>query len=181
MEHIETVVIGARRRGACARSWHAGQRVLVLEQAGVSGTEAITQWRSYPRRYLTSTDSRRKRFVNCGNKKLYAFCDEYNVACKRCGKLIVASGDSQNENLQQLNKTTSKIMYTTCALLIQTNSRNWNPSLVALVRYYRPLPGIIDSHAYMLALQGDLESLEWHDCFPTAQWKNLTALRQACA
>ena len=161
MEHIETVVIGAGVVGlACARELaRAGQEVLVLEQADVSGTETSSRNSEvihagiyYP------TDSLKATLCVAGNKKLYAFCDEYNVAYKRCGKLIVASSDSQNENLQQLNKTAIENNVHDLRFVNTDELRELEPELSSTRALLSPSTGIIDSHAYMLALQGDLES-----------------------
>lgn len=49
-------------------------------------------------------DSWKARLCVQGREMMYAFCREYNVPFRQCGKLIVASSEAQSQQLQTIAK-----------------------------------------------------------------------------
>jgi L-2-hydroxyglutarate oxidase LhgO len=160
MERVDAVVIGAGAVGlAIARALALrGREVLILEAAerfgsGVSSrnSEVIHAGIYYPRGSLKA------RLCVAGRGLLYAFCREHGVAHRRCGKLIVASSDSQ---LAELGRTRAAALANGVELvpLGQPDALALEPALRCAAALYSPVTGIIDAHAYMLALLGQAES-----------------------
>src|SRR6185312_16084361 len=104
-DEIDCVVIGAGVVGlAIARALAMGGReTLILERehqfgSGVSArnSEVIHAGIYYPHGSLKA------RFCVAGRDQLYAFCEQHGVEHRRCGKLIVATSESQLADLQKI-------------------------------------------------------------------------------
>ncbi len=160
MDRVEVLVIGAGVVGlAIARALaQRGREVLILEAAerfgsGVSSrnSEVIHAGIYYPRGSLKA------RLCVAGRELLYAFCREHGVAHRRCGKLIVASDATQ---LAELERIRAAALANGVALssLGRADALGLEPELRCAAALHSPLTGIIDAHAYMLALLGEAES-----------------------
>ena len=160
MERIEAVVIGAGVVGlAVARALaQAGRQVIVLEAAdsfgsGISSrnSEVIHAGIYYPKGSL------RARLCVAGRDQLYEFCGRHGVPHRRCGKLIVATSDAQVAQLESIQRAAAG----NGVILDRLDGpalKRLEPELVGTAGLLSPATGIIDSHAYMLALVGQLES-----------------------
>ena len=105
MELIDCLVIGAGVVGlAVARAFaRAGREVVVVEAENEIGTgtssrnsEVIHAGIYYPTGLLKT------RLCVEGNAMMYAFCRDYGVPHRRCGKLVVAAADSEVAKLAAL-------------------------------------------------------------------------------
>jgi L-2-hydroxyglutarate oxidase LhgO len=160
-DRIDSVVIGAGVVGlAVARALAlTGREVIVLEAADAIGTgtssrnsEVIHAGIYYPR------DSLKARFCVAGRERLYPYCAERGVHHRRCGKLIVATDDSQIEGLRGLQQKAMANGVTDTQWLDGAQARALEPALSCVAALLSPSTGIIDSHGLMLAYQGDAEA-----------------------
>ncbi|MDP3355332.1 MAG: NAD(P)/FAD-dependent oxidoreductase [Polaromonas sp.] len=161
MDEVDAVVIGAGVIGlAVARALALqGREVLVLEAADGIGTgtssrnsEVIHAGIYYPQGSLKA------RLCVEGKALLYSYCDERGVGHSRCGKLIVATQASQLAQLQAIiNKAAANGVHD-LVLLSAEQAKSMEPQLECIAAVHSPSTGIVDSHALMLALQGDLEA-----------------------
>jgi L-2-hydroxyglutarate oxidase LhgO len=160
MESTQCVVIGAGVIGlAVARTLaRAGYETIVLESepligSGISSrnSEVIHAGIYYPRGSLKA------RLCVEGRHELYAYCDAHGVPYRRCEKLIVATSDVQTDELARLHRSAIDNGVTDLRLLNSVEARALEPELHCVSALLSPSTGIIDSHAYMLALQGDAE------------------------
>jgi len=158
---VECVVIGAGAVGlACAYQLaSAGREVLVLEAEkaigqGISSrnSEVIHAGIYY------AAGSAKARFCVAGRKSLYDFCEQYGVAHQRCGKIIVAADAAQADRLQAIKRRGDANGVDDLRPLSRSDLRALEPELRGVAGLLSPSTGIIDSHAYMLALQGALEA-----------------------
>ena len=161
MESIECLVVGAGVVGlAVARALaRAGREVIVVESergigAGVSSrnSEVIHAGIYYP------TGLNKTRLCVAGKAMLYAFCREFGVPHKRCGKLLVAVNEGEVDKLAALKAQAEANGVTDLIWLSAKEARALEPALVANRALLSPSTGIIDSHALMLALMGDAEA-----------------------
>lgn len=157
---IDTVIVGAGVSGlAAARELsQSGLSVLVLEQDGAIGTgtssrnsEVIHAGLYYP------AGSLKARLCVEGREKLYAFCASHGVEHRRCGKLIVATSEAELAGLDVLRQKGEANGCHDLRLLSRDEALAMEPDLDCLAALHSPSTGIIDSHGYMLALQGDAE------------------------
>ncbi|MDX9706048.1 MAG: NAD(P)/FAD-dependent oxidoreductase [Azospira sp.] len=160
MEHIEAAIIGAGVVGlACARALAArGIESVVLERHDAFGTETSARNSEvihagiyYP------TGSLKARLCVAGRDALYAYCAERGIAHRRCGKLIVATDDSQLAKLEALYRQGLANGVDDLRLIDTAEARAMEPNLACVAALHSPSTGIFDSHAYMLALLGDAE------------------------
>ncbi len=161
MEFIDCVVVGAGVVGiAAARALaKAGREVLVLEAAEAIGTvtssrnsEVIHAGIYYPK------DSLMARLCVEGRRRLYAFCAEHGVQARRCGKLIVATDDAEAERLAGIKARAEANGVEDMRMLTARDARAMEPALACTAALHSPHTGIVDSHGYMLALQGEAEA-----------------------
>jgi L-2-hydroxyglutarate oxidase LhgO len=160
MERVDVVVIGAGVVGlAIARTLaQRGREVLILEAAarfgsGVSSrnSEVIHAGIYYPRGSLKA------RLCVAGREQLYAFCREHGVGHSRCGKLIVASDESQVAGLERI-RAAARANGVELAALSRAEALALEPQLRCAAALHSTSSGIVDAHAFMVALLGQAES-----------------------
>ena len=161
MDEMDCVVIGAGVVGlAVARALALqGREVMVLEAASAIGTgtssrnsEVIHAGIYYPQGSLKA------RLCVQGKHLLYAYCAERGIGHSRCGKLLVATQPGQVAQLQGIIDKAAANGVPDLVLLTREQARALEPQLECIAAVHSPSTGIVDSHALMLALQGDLEN-----------------------
>jgi L-2-hydroxyglutarate oxidase LhgO len=160
MADLDCVVIGGGVIGlACARALAiAGRDVVLLERHGHIGeetssrnSEVIHAGIYYPQ------GSNKARLCVRGKRLLYEFCDQNNVAHDNCGKIIVATDNAQLTVLEDYQRRAIANGAGELEALSADQIVAMEPEVAAVGGLYSPTTGIIDSHAYMLALQGHFE------------------------
>jgi L-2-hydroxyglutarate oxidase LhgO len=160
-EAVECVVIGAGVVGlAVARALAlSGREVMVLESDVMIGTgtssrnsEVIHAGIYYPPGSLKA--------ILCveGKERLYAYCAERGVPHKRLGKLIVAVEEAEIATFEGIEKRARANGVEDLRWLSGAEARAMEPALHCVAALLSPSTGIIDSHALMLAYQGDAEN-----------------------
>jgi L-2-hydroxyglutarate oxidase LhgO len=161
MDRVECVVVGAGVVGlAIARRLaQAGLEVVVLEAAEGIGTvtssrnsEVIHAGIYYPAGSLMA------RMCVAGKHALYDYCRDHGIPHRNCGKLIVATTPSETEKLQSIKAHAEANGVLDMQILSGAAAREMEPALNCDAALLSPSTGIIDSHAFMLALRGDAEA-----------------------
>jgi len=157
---MDALVVGAGAVGLAVGRALAlrGHTVIVAERADAIGTgvssrssEVIHAGMYYP------AGSLRARHCVAGRRQLVAFCESHGVPHRICGKLVVATSEAEVAALETIhgrglaNGVEDLVMLTADAAL------RLEPNLACAAALLSPATGIVDSHALMLALQGDLE------------------------
>jgi L-2-hydroxyglutarate oxidase LhgO len=157
---VDAVVIGAGVVGlAVARALALAEReVIVLESEDAIGTgtssrnsEVIHAGIYYPK------DSLKARYCVAGRERLYPYCGERGIGHRRCGKLIVATGEDQIPGLRDLQSKALANGVEDIRWLEGREAMALEPALDCVAALLSPSTGIIDSHGLMLAYQGDAE------------------------
>ena len=160
-EAADAVVIGAGVVGlAVARALAmSGREVLVIEAEAAIGegtssrnSEVIHAGIYYPRGSLKA------RLCVRGRDLLYGFCARNGVAAEAIGKLIVAVTPEELPALQALVATAAGNGVDNLQPLDAAAARTLEPALHCEAALLSPSTGIVDSHGYMLALQGQAEA-----------------------
>jgi L-2-hydroxyglutarate oxidase LhgO len=159
MDEVDVVIVGAGVVGlATARALALrGRETWVLEAESAFGTqtssrnsEVIHAGIYYPRGSLKA------RLCVAGRDALYAYCEQHDVPHRRCGKLIVATSEAQLGELQKI-RAAAKANGVELDVLSESETRAMEPAVRCVGALHSPATGIIDSHAYMLALLGEAE------------------------
>jgi L-2-hydroxyglutarate oxidase LhgO len=158
---VETVVVGAGVVGlAIARALAlAGQETIVLEQHGLIGSETSSRNSEvihagiyYPPGSLRAT------LCVEGKGLLYRFCAENGVAHRRCEKLLVATREDQLSKLHAIRETAARNGVDDLLLMSGQEARRLEPELSCVAALLSPSTGVVDSHGFMLALEGHTEA-----------------------
>ena len=161
MDRVDCVVIGAGVIGLAVarRLAQAGREVIVLEAAEGIGT--VTSSRNseviHAGIYYRA-GSLMARMCVSGKQALYRYCKDHGVPYRNCGKLIVATTPKETEKLQSIRAHAEANGVLDMELLPGEAARALEPALNCDAALLSPSTGIIDSHAYMLALRGDAEA-----------------------
>jgi L-2-hydroxyglutarate oxidase LhgO len=157
---MQVLVVGAGVVGlAIARAAaFGGHDVIVAEAASAIGTgtssrnsEVIHAGIYYP------TGSARARLCTRGRRMLYEFCASHGVPHRKCGKLIVARDTAELARLKAIQAQGVENGVEGLELIDGGAARRLESHLSCVAAVCSPESGIIDSHAYMNALRGDLE------------------------
>jgi L-2-hydroxyglutarate oxidase LhgO len=160
MEKVECVIIGAGVIGLAVarRLAGSGREVIVLEAAEGIGT--VTSSRNseviHAGIYYRA-GSLMARMCVAGKQALYRYCRDQGIPHRNCGKLIVATTASESERLQSIRAHAEANGVADLQTLTGEAARALEPALRCEAALLSPSTGIIDSHAYMLALRGNAE------------------------
>ncbi len=161
IEDVDCIVIGAGAVGlAVARALaQAGRSVMVLEQHASIGTEisarnseVVHAGMYYP------TGSLKAQWCVRGNALLREYAAAKGFALQPLGKLIVATDDSQVAALDALHARAQVNGVPGMTRLTGAQAMALEPQLHCVAALHSASTGIVDSHGYMLALQGDIEA-----------------------
>jgi L-2-hydroxyglutarate oxidase LhgO len=137
----------------------AGREVIVLEAAEAIGTETSSRNSEvihagiyYPHNSLMA------RLCVEGRRKLYKYCDERGVSYAKCGKLIVATSEEEDAKLEGIMARAQANGVENIRVLTGAEAIALEPNLTCTSALLSPETGVLDSHGYMLALQGDAEA-----------------------
>ncbi|HMS28069.1 MAG TPA: FAD-dependent oxidoreductase, partial [Burkholderiaceae bacterium] len=162
---VDCVVVGAGVVGlAVARAittapQFAGKELLVLESANAIGTGTSSRNSEVIHAGIYyEQDSLKAQLCVQGKAMLYNYCQERGIAHQRCGKLIVATQAAQVAQLQNIIAKAAANGVTDLVMLTQAQALQLEPQLHCVAAVHSPSTGIVDSHALMLSLQGDIEN-----------------------
>ena len=160
-DHVDVVIAGAGLVGlSIAKALaEAGREVMVLEAESSIGTgmssrnsEVIHAGIYYP------AGSLKARLCVEGRALLYEYCRARGIGHNRIGKLIVAATADEVETLEVIRQGAATNGVEDLIPLTGARTTELEPALRAVAALWSPSTGIIDSHALMLAYQGDAEA-----------------------
>ncbi len=135
----------------------AGYETVAVEARGAIGqgvssrnSEVIHAGLYYP------PGSLKARLCVRGKELLYALCESHGVSHRRCGKLVVANSEAEALALRAL-RDRAAANGVPVQWLGAGEARALEPALQCVAALLSTSTGIVDSHGFMLALQGDLE------------------------
>ena len=160
-DNVDVVIAGAGLVGlSIAKALAAaGREVMVLEAESSIGTgmssrnsEVIHAGIYYP------AGSLKARLCVEGRALLYDYCQARNIGHNRIGKLIVAATAEEAETLEVIRQGAITNGVEDLIPLSRAQATELEPALQAVAALWSPSTGIVDSHALMLAYQGDAEA-----------------------
>src|SRR4029077_19221919 len=137
----------------------AGHDVLVLDRASTIGfetssrnSEVIHGGLYYP------AGSLKARCCVAGRERLYPYCRENGIPHAQIGKLIVAAEEEEIAGIERIAEAARANGVDDLEWLTSTQAQRLEPELYCVAALLSPSTGIIDSHALMLAFQGEAEA-----------------------
>ena len=161
MESQDAVVIGAGVVGlAIARALALeGRDVLVIERHGRIGeetssrnSEVIHAGIHYP------PDSLKAKLCVRGKELLYHYCRDRSIHHRRCGKLIVATHETQHADLEKIQAQGTASGVDDLTIVDRATAAALEPGIACTSALSSPSTGIVASHELMTSFQGDLEA-----------------------
>lgn len=155
LPEVEVAVIGAGVIGLATAREIAQDRegIFVFEKNRTFGletssrnSEVIHAGIYYPE------DSLKAKLCVEGKKLLYGLCDRHNIACKKCGKIVVAADENEINWLEELHKQGGRNGVDDLLLLSRTEVKRLEPYIEARAGLLSPSSGIFDSHNLMRLL-----------------------------
>jgi L-2-hydroxyglutarate oxidase LhgO len=149
LAEIDVAIIGAGVIGLATAREIAQQKkeIFVFEKNRTFGletssrnSEVIHAGIYYPE------DSLKAKLCVEGKNLLYDLCDRHNIACKKCGKIIVAADENDINWLEELYKQGRKNGVDDLVLLSRTQVKKLEPSIEARAGLLSPSSGIFNSH-----------------------------------
>jgi L-2-hydroxyglutarate oxidase LhgO len=136
-----------------------GQEVLVIESAGAIGTGTSSRNSEVIHAGLYyATGSLKARLCVAGREMLYRYCEARGIRHRRIGKLIVATGSDEVSVLETYLAQARANGVDDLRWVEPAELAELEPQVRCVRGLLSPSTGIIDSHEYLLALQGDLEA-----------------------
>ena len=157
---MQVLVIGAGVVGlAIARTAALGGHDVTVAEAtggianGVSSrnSEVIHAGLYYP------TDTLRAIHCVRGRRMLYAFCVSHGVPHRKCGKLVVATNEAELAKVETILAQAQKNGVEGVEMVGGNAARAMEAELSCMGALWSPETGIVDSHAFMRSLWGELE------------------------
>ena len=158
---VDCIVVGAGVVGLAVAAHLAtqGAEVVVLERHGLIGSETSSRNSEvihagiyYP------TGSLKARLCVRGKRLLYHHCERYGVPFRQCGKVIVATRETQRPIVDAYIEQAARNGVTDLGWIDQDQLLELEPEVLGVGAALSPSTGIIDSHAFLLSLQGILEA-----------------------
>lgn len=159
-DFFDCVVVGGGVIGiAVARALAlAGSQVVVLEaedaiaaHASSRNSEVIHAGIYYP------ANSLKAKFCVRGRQMLYQYCRDRGIPHQRIGKIIVACDDDDRRLLENYAESAVTNGVDDLVSLDAEDVRGLEPAVRCVAGLLSPSTGIFDSHAFIAALQADLE------------------------
>lgn len=159
-DHVDCIVVGAGVVGlAIARELAlAGREVVVLEKTEAIGTETSSRHSEviHAGIYYVPGSLKAELCVR-GKHLLYEYLDSRGVPFSRLGKLIVATDEDQMAALTQIKERAALNGVPDLDWLTPEQVKQLEPAVESVGALVSPSTGILDTHSYMLALQGEAE------------------------
>ncbi len=157
---MQVLVIGAGVIGlAVARTAsRAGHDVTVAEMTGgiANGVSSRNSEVVHGGLYYPTKSLRAKHCVR-GRRMLYEYCAAHGVAYRKCGKLIVATNETELAKVESIKKQGEINGVEGLEMIGGNAARALEGELFCIGALHSPESGIVDSHGFMRALWGELE------------------------
>lgn len=154
----EITVIGAGVVGLAiaAKISESSEKVFLLEkhmrfgqETSSRNSEVIHSGIYYPHGSLKGS------FCVSGRKMLYDYCMKNNIMHRMCGKLVVATDDFEEKQLQRIYDHAKKNGVLDAEIIGHKNIKKLEPNIYAIAAIHFPSTGIVDSHGLMKQLETD--------------------------
>jgi L-2-hydroxyglutarate oxidase LhgO len=160
MDSVDALVIGAGAVGlAVGRALaQAGFETIVAEaQRGIGQGVSSRNSEVIHAGLYYAPGSSKARYCVRSKELLYALCASHGVDHRKVGKLTVANSEAEEAALLRLQQR-ADANGVPVRWLSAGEAKEMEPALQCTAALLSPSTGVVDSHGFMLALQGDMEA-----------------------
>ena len=150
MEKFDVTIIGAGIVGLTIAAECKGKNCLVVERHDSFGRETSSRNSEvvhagiyYPTGFLKA------RFCVEGRHMIYDLCEKYNINYKKTGKIIVATNNEEDKDMERIYKQGLANGVEDLRIITRDEIKNMEPSIKAVSGIYSPSTGIVDTHGLM--------------------------------
>ena len=152
MDKVDTIIIGAGvvglAIGAAIADKDKEMYILEKEEVYGQGTSSRNSEVIHAGIYYPSETLKAELCVKA-NPIIYDICEKYNVPYKKCGKIIVANGESEIKQLEGIIKHAKSIGARDLEMIDKDRVHELEPNVKADAAILSPTTGIIDIHGLM--------------------------------
>ena len=163
--HSECVIIGGGIVGLAiaAKLAKRGFAVIVLEaeQQTIQHASSHNSEVIHSGIYYKSGSMKAKLCVE-GNHLLYSYCEKKGIDFKKIGKLIIANDSNERNALHKLFQNGKANGVKGLSIVNKKEITKREPNLKAKYAIFSQTTGIIDSHAFALSLEAEVENFGGH-------------------
>ena len=124
---------------------HDGLRVVALEQeSGVGRHQSGNNSGVIHSGLYYRPGSAKARMAVAGAERMYAFCDEHGIGAERCGKVVVATHESELERMRELHRRGDANGVPDIRELGPDELREFEPNAAGVAALHIPSTGIAD-------------------------------------
>ena len=155
-ETIDITIIGAGVVGLAIASEVAGpgREVYLIEKNRSYGQEQSARTSEVIHAGIFNPkDTLKTQFCIEGNRILYELCENNRIPYKRCGKIFVATNNSEIESLEKLYRAGVE-NGAALKMLSRKELQELEPNMNGIAAFLSPDTGILDSHALMRYYRG---------------------------
>jgi L-2-hydroxyglutarate oxidase LhgO len=160
MDRVDALVVGAGAVGlavARALAQHGFETIVAESQTAIGQGVSSRNSEVIHAGLYYAPGSLKARLCVRGKGLLYQLCESHGVMHRNCGKLVVATSDHEIAALREL-QARAQANGVPVEWLDAQQAQALEPALSCTAALLSPTTGIVDSHGFMLALQGDLEN-----------------------
>lgn len=163
MDHfdVDAIVIGAGIIGLATAAALAqkGKSVLVLEKGGYIGAETSSRNSEVIHAGIYyQTNSLKHQACLLGRRRLYSYLESRGINHRRCGKLIVATTPDEVVKVEGIYHQGVANSVEGLSLVSSKAVKDMEPEVRCQMAILSDQTGILDSHAFLQALEGDLST-----------------------
>ncbi len=150
-ESIDVAIIGAGIIGLAVASEvaRAGREVYILEKNDTFGREQSSRSSEVIHAGIYySSDYLKTRLCLEGNRLIYELCETSGIPCIRCGKIFIAAGNAEVEELESLYNN-GRNNGLPLKKLSRRELLKLEPNVEGIAAFLSPTSGIMDSYALM--------------------------------
>lgn len=161
MEKTDIIIIGAGMVGLAVayQLSGTGREIIVLEKHESFGREASSRNSEvvhagiyYPQNTLKAELCVR------GNRLLYELLEKHELPYKKCGKIIVAETEDEEQELLKLLENGNRNGVSGLKMISKNEVEHLEPDVIATTGLFSPETGIVDTHSLMSFYEKEAEN-----------------------
>jgi L-2-hydroxyglutarate oxidase LhgO len=143
------LAIAAKLSATCDSLFVVEKHTKFGQESSSRNSEVVHSGIYYPRNSLKA------ELCVQGREALYSYCNQHDIAYRKCGKLIVATTEEEVEQIEGIVAEAQKNGVNDGVMVDRDRIFELEPHIDAIRGVFFPSTGIVDSHGFMKQLESD--------------------------